>query len=189
MSTITKAVLTESVYRGLPSAFTKAKAREAVDTFFAKLSSEILSRDSLLLSGLGRFDRKRKSERIAQIPGTGRTAKVTERVVVTFASTGKLRRALNGAGMFYQPSVRAIYINDKPHNPLAESVAAIIMKKVADAILEGDRVEIRGFGAFSVRDYPGYTGRNPKTGEKVAVGPKKLPFFKAGRELLRRANA
>ena len=50
-------------------------------------------------------------------------------------------------------------------------------------LLEGDRVEIRGFGAFSIREYGSYSGRNPKTGEMVTVASKKLPFFKASNGL------
>jgi integration host factor subunit beta len=54
------------------------------------------------------------------------------------------------------------------------------MKK---ALLAGDRIEIRGFGSFKVKEYGEYAGRNPKTGEKIAVIPKKLTFFRAGKEL------
>ena len=53
---------------------------------------------------------------------------------------------------------------------------------------EGDRVEIRGFGSFSVRSYDAYAGRNPRTGEKLEVKPKRLPFFKASGKLLERMN-
>jgi integration host factor subunit beta len=59
---------------------------------------------------------------------------------------------------------------------------------MADALARGDRVEIRGLCSFSVKKYKSYTGRNPKTGEKVKIKPKKLPFFKAGRELKLRVN-
>ena len=52
-----------------------------------------------------------------------------------------------------------------------------------DALLAGDRIEIRGFGSFKVKEYSGYAGRNPKTGESVSVIPKRLPFFRAGKEL------
>jgi integration host factor subunit beta len=54
---------------------------------------------------------------------------------------------------------------------------------IKDAMIQGDRVEIRGFGSFKVKDYQGYTGRNPKTGESVQVQPKRLPFFRPGKEL------
>lgn len=54
---------------------------------------------------------------------------------------------------------------------------------IMESLGRGDRVEIRGFGSFTVKKYKSYTGRNPKTGEKITVPPKKLPFFKAGKEL------
>ena len=50
-------------------------------------------------------------------------------------------------------------------------------------MLTNQRVELRGLGSFKVKEYKGYTGRNPKTGETVSVQPKKLPFFRAGKEL------
>jgi integration host factor subunit beta len=66
-------------------------------------------------------------------------------------------------------------------------IAKIIVDTVIDslkrAIINGERVEIRGFGSFSPRHYRAYTGRNPKTGEKVYVKPKRLPYFKVGKEL------
>ena len=52
-----------------------------------------------------------------------------------------------------------------------------------NALLEGDHVEIRGFGSFKVKNYGSYAGRNPRTGEKVEVESKRLPFFRAGKEL------
>ena len=54
---------------------------------------------------------------------------------------------------------------------------------------QGDNVEIRGFGSFKVREYDPYTGRNPKTGEKIEVKSKKLPYFKVGKELAKRLNS
>jgi integration host factor subunit beta len=59
---------------------------------------------------------------------------------------------------------------------------------MAEALGRGDRVEIRGLCSFYVKKYKPYTGRNPKTGEKVKINPKKLPFFKAGKELKLRVN-
>jgi integration host factor subunit beta len=58
-----------------------------------------------------------------------------------------------------------------------------IFKGFAETLKKGSRIEIRGFGSFSVREYASYTGRNPITGRNVDVKPKKLPFFKVGREL------
>ena len=63
----------------------------------------------------------------------------------------------------------------------AETFVNLFFDKIADALEKGDRVEIRGLCSFFVKKYSGYTGRNPKTGEKVKIAPKKLPFFKVGR--------
>ena len=52
-----------------------------------------------------------------------------------------------------------------------------------EALLQGDRVEIRGFGSFKIKEYGAYAGRTPRTGEKVEVQPKRLPFVRAGKEL------
>ena len=70
---------------------------------------------------------------------------------------------------------------------LPRKQAEMIVERVFEAMVEslraGDRIEIRGFGSFKVKQYKSYQGRNPKTGDKVAVKPKKLPFFKVGKEL------
>ena len=65
----------------------------------------------------------------------------------------------------------------------AEEIVDKVFDTMAKALIGGDRIEIRGFGAFSVREYDGYTGRNPKTGDKIPVDGKRLPFFKCGRDL------
>lgn len=62
-------------------------------------------------------------------------------------------------------------------------VVNTFVDSMKEALLEGGRVEIRGFGSFKVKKYGGYSGRNPRTGEKVVVQPKALPFFRAGKEL------
>ena len=73
------------------------------------------------------------------------------------------------------------------HNGLtykkSEEIVNIIFDSMADALTRGGRIEIRGFGSFVVKDYDAYMGRNPKTGEVIKVKPKKLPFFKVGKEL------
>ena len=70
----------------------------------------------------------------------------------------------------------------------AETVINLFFDKMAEALAQGDRVEIRGLCSFFVKKYRGYTGRNPKTGEKVKIEPKKLPFFKVGKELKDRVD-
>ena len=70
----------------------------------------------------------------------------------------------------------------------ATKIVSIFFEQMATALAKGDRVEIRGLCSFYVKDYEGYTGRNPKTGENVTVVPKKLPFFKCGKGLRERVN-
>ncbi len=65
----------------------------------------------------------------------------------------------------------------------SEEIVDVVFGTMFNALAGNDRIEIRGFGSFEVRKYDGYTGRNPKTGEKIVVEGKKLPFFKAGKEL------
>jgi integration host factor subunit beta len=70
----------------------------------------------------------------------------------------------------------------------AETVINLFFDKMAEALAQGNRVEIRGLCSFYVKKYGSYTGRNPKTGEKVKIAPKKLPFFKEGKELKERVD-
>lgn len=70
----------------------------------------------------------------------------------------------------------------------AARVVQIFFDKMADAMAGGERVEIRGLCSFYVKEYKSYTGRNPKTGDKVVIKPKKLPFFKSGKELKERVD-
>lgn len=70
----------------------------------------------------------------------------------------------------------------------ATLVVKIFLDSIKNALIEGNRVEIRGFGSFKIKDYKGYSGRNPKTGVQVDVQPKRLPFFRAGKELRELVN-
>ena len=70
----------------------------------------------------------------------------------------------------------------------SEEIVNLIYKKMRDTMIGGGRIEIRGFGSFVVKEYQAYQGRNPKTGEKISVPPKKLPFFKVGKELKERID-
>ncbi len=70
----------------------------------------------------------------------------------------------------------------------AEKIVDKVFDTMSKSLVLGDRIEIRGFGSFTVRQYDGYTGRNPGTGEEKAVGPKKLPFFKVGQVLRDKLN-
>lgn len=78
-------------------------------------------------------------------------------------------------------------------NGISADEATIVVNTFFDsirqALLAEQRVEIRGLGSFKIKQYQGYSGRNPKTGEVVAVAPKKLPFFRAGKELKEYINS
>ncbi|MEM0986856.1 MAG: integration host factor subunit beta [Pseudomonadota bacterium] len=69
-----------------------------------------------------------------------------------------------------------------------EKAVAVILNEIADALARGERVELRGFGAFSVRHRQSRVGRNPRTGDSVLVPEKSVPFFKAGKDLRARVN-
>jgi len=70
----------------------------------------------------------------------------------------------------------------------AELVINTIFESMVEALQRNEGIEIRGFGSFTVRQYKAYEGRNPRTGEPVHVPPKRLPFFKVGKDLRQRVN-
>lgn len=70
----------------------------------------------------------------------------------------------------------------------AAQIVNIFFDSLKEAFVKGERVEIRGFCSFFIKEYDSYTGRNPKTGEKVHIPPKRLPFFKCGKELKERVD-
>jgi integration host factor subunit beta len=71
----------------------------------------------------------------------------------------------------------------------AKAVVKLFFQEISNALVKGNRVEIRGLCSFYVKKYKAYAGRNPKTGEPTRVKPKKLPFFKVGKELRERINS
>jgi len=75
------------------------------------------------------------------------------------------------------------------YNPkLMDKMVRIFFDRIKAALSAGDKVEIRGFGSFTLKKYKGYIGRNPKTGETVEVKPKQLPVFRTGKDLRSRVN-
>src|SRR6185436_9366845 len=82
-------------------------------------------------------------------------------------------------------------VANKLHLPKgkAELIVNCIFDSMEDSLRKGERIEIRGFGSFEIRHYKAYEGRNPRTGDPVGVQPKRLPFFKVGKELKERVNA
>jgi integration host factor subunit beta len=95
-----------------------------------------------------------------------------------------------GAKMIKSELVQTI-ANRNPHLFLrdVENIVNAIFEEISEALAEGNRVELRGFGAFSVKNRPARVGRNPRTGDAVEVEEKWIPFFKTGKELRERLNA
>ena len=83
-----------------------------------------------------------------------------------------------------------IIANRNPHlfQRDVENIVNAVFDEITDSLAHGNRVELRGFGAFSVKNRPAREGRNPRTGEKVSVEEKWVPFFKTGKELRERLN-
>jgi integration host factor subunit beta len=84
--------------------------------------------------------------------------------------------------------IEALAVKEGLQEKEAYTIVSLIFDGFTDTLNKGGRIEIRGFGSFSVRKYGAYTGSNPKTGKKVDVKPKRLPFFKVGKELKERVN-
>ena len=84
----------------------------------------------------------------------------------------------------------SLKLSEKVNIPayVAKVTVDAIFNAMMESLKKGDRIEIRGFGSFVVRHYGAYTGRNPKTGKMVDVPPKKLPYFKVGKELREMVN-
>jgi integration host factor subunit beta len=83
-----------------------------------------------------------------------------------------------------------IIIRQNPHlyQRDVQNIVSAILSEIIAAMARGDRVELRGFGAFSVKQRSGRNGRNPRTGAAVVVGQKRVPYFKTGKEMRERLN-
>ncbi|MCM1567061.1 MAG: integration host factor subunit beta [Dehalobacter sp.] len=79
--------------------------------------------------------------------------------------------------------IEALAVKKNISQKKSEETINILLISITNALEAGERVEVRGFGSFVVRDYNPYVGRNPRTGEAITVKSKKLPFFKVGKEL------
>ena len=104
---------------------------------------------------------------------------------------GSLWRAEGGAGDgMTRSELIASLAGANPHlrQPDIELIVATILEEISAALARGDRVELRGFGAFTAKKRDARKGRNPRTGETVAVSGKAVPYFKPGKELRERVN-
>lgn len=84
--------------------------------------------------------------------------------------------------------IEAVAQRTKLTKSAAENVVNAVFETMTDALVAGKGIEIRGFGSFTVRSYRAYSGRNPRTGTTVDVTPKRLPFFRVGKEMKLQVN-
>ncbi len=128
-----------------------------------------------------------KKARTGVNPGAWKRIKIPVVNVRRFGALRALKQAVKKAGLksATNKSNLIVVLAKEADLPMrkSEEVINLIFETMSRALIRGDRIEIRDFGSFEVREYKDYTGRNPKSGEKIAVSKKKLPFFKAGKEL------
>jgi len=84
--------------------------------------------------------------------------------------------------------IQAVKDRTKLSKQEASDVVKLFFDSFTEAMVNGERIEIRGFCSFFMKEYDSYTGRNPKSGEKVQIPAKRLPFFKPGKELKERVD-
>ncbi|MFN3615187.1 MAG: integration host factor subunit beta [Rubrimonas sp.] len=98
--------------------------------------------------------------------------------------------ARNGNGAMIKSELIQKIAEENPHlfQRDVERIVSTVFDEISSALARGDRVELRGFGAFSVKNRDARMGRNPRTGEAVPVPEKRVPFFKTGKELRERLN-
>jgi integration host factor subunit beta len=141
------------------------------------------------------------------VPGDGRGEKISEQDRSKFPLKfwGLLPKTLHGINFFklqelvfskekeemtkFQLIQKLMEKSSNLAQQDAKTIVNTIFSSMSDALVKGERIEIRGFGNFTVRTYQSYLGRNPRTGTKVEVSPKRLPFFKVGKELKERVDA
>lgn len=182
----------------------KKDAAKLVNEFFASLADELCESlsssldDGILgFSRFGNFKVRSKKPRTGRNPQTGEAITLPARTVITFHPSGILRESIREEawlnGRPSPSSTKMKWVNNESDTAegrrTKRKTASFILMEMAEAMVIGERVEIRGFGSFKVKDYGAYTGRNPKTGEKVRVQARKLPVFRVGKELRERVNS
>jgi len=103
---------------------------------------------------------------------------------------GVARMRQTGNSSMIRSELVAVIAEANPHLTIrdVEQIVATVFDEITDALAQGRRVELRGFGAFSTRARDARTGRNPRTGDAVKVDAKRVPYFKPGKELRERLN-
>ncbi len=96
--------------------------------------------------------------------------------------------SMNKAGLITELKKKAAEEQIEMSEDDVKAIVNLFFDSIAESLVRRDRIEIRGLWSFFVKEYEGYTGRNPKTGEQIEVKPKVLPFFKCGKELRERVD-
>jgi integration host factor subunit beta len=175
----------------------KEDAAKLVNEFFAQLARELCENGDLKFSRFGNFKVRSKNPRTGRNPQTGNVITLPARTVITFHPSGILRESIREetwvGGRLSPSSAKMKWVNNESDTAegrrTKRKAASFILMEMAEDLIAGDRVEIRGLGSFKVKNYGAYTGRNPKTGEQVHVSAKKLPVFRVGKELRERVDS
>jgi integration host factor subunit beta len=110
-------------------------------------------------------------------------------ILVSLSSVSQLHVSILGGIMTKAELIEALVERiDRLTKKEAELIVNTVLKSISDSLATGGKVELRGFGSFKVKDRRSREGRNPKTGDKVSVDAKRVPYFKAGKELRERVN-
>ncbi len=117
---------------------------------------------------------------------------MTRTHAIVFFSRGRVPCVIEGGkeNMIKSQLIQKL-ADENPHlyQRDVERIVSSVFEEITDALAQGDRVELRGFGAFSVKHRDARVGRNPRTGESVEVPQKRVPFFKTGKDLRDRMNS
>src|SRR5512141_334519 len=169
---MTKAELVDKIAEKKPG-LTRKQVEVIVNTVLDGIKDALSREDKVEIRGFGSFRIRHRRAKEGRNPKTGETVQVPPRKV-PFFKAGKEMRELVDKIAEKKPGLTRKQV---------EIVVNTVLDGIKDALSREDKVEIRGFGSFRVRHRRAKEGRNPKTGETVSVPPKKVPFFKAGKEM------
>ncbi len=172
----------------------KADAMNFAELILSSLKEIILIENNINIMRVGRFVRKKKKERNGRNPYTGESLKISERDVILFYASDILRNELNGMDIPRKKFNYSTYLSKYIYKKIQNIILNVEFKFINDIvnaffecinfeILKGERIEIRGFGSFTLRVYESYYGINPKNREKIFVKRKILPFFKYSKNI------
>lgn len=185
---LVKAGIVEELYKCYQG-YTKSEIILVINLFFETACKLLVCGEGFRIKNFGKFYIQDKKERMGCSPATGEKIMLPPMRRVAFKPSNNLRGFVNDGVVGLTPGTFRSkdltdgmweFIGDRKELP---NLVDTIVTEIARTLISGGSVEIRGFGVLTIRHYGGYIGRNPKTGEKVQVPPKKRPFFMAGKKL------